>query len=87
MSETVKYSTLIDLLKTLSAEQPEKLAYTFLVDGKKEGESLTYASLEHRVRAIAALLQKHQVKGERGLLLYPQGLEAIAAFCGCLYSG
>ncbi|NES67745.1 MAG: fatty acyl-AMP ligase, partial [Okeania sp. SIO2D1] len=87
MSETVKYSTLIDLLQTLSAEQPEKLAYTFLVDGKKEGDNFTYASLEHRVRSIAALLQKHEVKGERGLLLYPQGLEAIAAFCGCLYSG
>ncbi|NEO57900.1 MAG: fatty acyl-AMP ligase [Okeania sp. SIO3B5] len=87
MSETVKYSTLIDLLQTLSAEQPEKLAYTFLVDGKKEGENFTYASLEHRVRAIAAFLQKNEVKGERGLLLYPQGLEAIAAFCACLYSG
>lgn len=87
MSETVKYSTLIDLLRTLSTEQPEKPAYTFLVDGKNEGESFTYSSLERRVRAIAALLQKHQAKGERGLLLYPQGIEAIAAFCACLYSG
>lgn len=87
MSETVNYSTLIDLLKTLSKQQPEKLAYTFLVDGKKEGESFTYSSLERRARAIGALLQKHQAQGERGLLLYPQGLEVIAAFCGCLYSG
>ncbi|MDJ0554524.1 MAG: fatty acyl-AMP ligase [Microcoleaceae cyanobacterium MO_207.B10] len=83
----MKYSTLIDLLKTLSTEQPEKLAYTFLTDGKKEGENFTYGSLERRVRAIGALLQKHQAKGERGLLLYPQGLEVIVAFCGCLYSG
>ena len=33
------------------------------------------------------MLQKNQAQGERALLLYPQGLEVIAAFCGCLYAG
>ncbi|WP_048751268.1 fatty acyl-AMP ligase, partial [Crocosphaera watsonii] len=48
---------------------------------------LTYAELDQQAKAIAALLQKYQARGERALLLYPQGLEVIAAFCGCLYAG
>ena len=32
-------------------------------------------------------LQSYQAKGERALLLYPAGLEFIAAFFGCLYAG
>ncbi len=33
----------------------------------------------------AAYVQKYQAQGERALLLYPQSLEVVAAFCGCLY--
>ncbi|MHC5731468.1 MAG: AMP-binding protein, partial [Nostoc sp.] len=38
-------------------------------------------------RAIAVYLQSRLSPGERVLLVYPQGLEAIAAFFGCLYAG
>ncbi|HEY9599562.1 MAG TPA: fatty acyl-AMP ligase [Cyanophyceae cyanobacterium] len=80
-------STLIELLRWRAIQHPEKLAYMFLIDGKTEGASVTYAELDCRARAIGALLQTYNAKGERGLLLYPQGLEVIAAFCGCLYAG
>ncbi|HEY9646599.1 MAG TPA: fatty acyl-AMP ligase [Chroococcidiopsis sp.] len=80
-------STLVDLLRWRASNQPDKLAYTFLVDGKTEGPSLTYAELDRYARAIGALLQKHNAKGERALLLYPQGLEVMAAFLGSLYGG
>ena len=33
------------------------------------------------------MLQSHSAGGERVLLLYPTGLEFIAAFFGCLYAG
>ncbi|MEW6737400.1 MAG: condensation domain-containing protein, partial [Acidobacteriota bacterium] len=67
--------------------QPEQLAYIFLQDGEKEERRLTYHELDRQARAIAALLQSYHARGERALLLYPPGLEFIAAFFGCLYSG
>lgn len=84
---STKPTTIVELLRSRASEQPEQHAYTFMVDGKTEGDRLTYAELDRRVRAIAATLQKNNVQGERALLLYPQGLEVIAAFCGCLYAG
>ncbi|MBD1878850.1 MULTISPECIES: fatty acyl-AMP ligase [unclassified Coleofasciculus] len=86
-STAQNFSTLVELLRWRALQQPEKVAYTFLIDGKKEGSQLTYAQLDRQARAIAALLQQHNARGERALLLYPQGLEVIAAFCGCLYAG
>jgi acyl-CoA synthetase (AMP-forming)/AMP-acid ligase II len=86
-SSHVEPTTIVELLRSRAVEQPQDRAYTFMVDGKKEGDSFTYAELDRHTRAIAATLQKHNAEGERALLLYPQGLEVIAAFCGCLYAG
>lgn len=80
-------TTLLELLRHRALQQPDGHAYTFLIDGKKESPPLTYSQLDQQARAIGALLQQYQAKGERALLLYPQGLEVIAAFCGCLYAG
>ena len=84
---TTQLSTLIELLQYRASSQPDDLAYQFLVDGKKEGAAYTYAELEEWAKAIAALLQQQQAIGERALLLYPQGIEVVAAFCGSLYAG
>jgi acyl-CoA synthetase (AMP-forming)/AMP-acid ligase II len=84
---TVEPSTLIELLRGRALQKPEDRAYTFLIDGKTEGPSLNYGELDRKARSIGALLQQHSERGERALLLYPQGLEVIAAFCGCLYGG
>src|SRR6185369_8064884 len=80
-------STLVELLRWRALEQPDRLSYSFLVDGEKEEGRLTYAELDRQARAIGVLLQRCKVEGERALLLYPSGLEFIAAFFGCLYSG
>ncbi|MEM9949662.1 MAG: AMP-binding protein, partial [Cyanobacteria bacterium P01_D01_bin.36] len=85
--EKAQFSTLVELLQHRASTQPNDLAYQFLVDGKKEGNAYTYAELEEWAKAIAALLQQQQAKGERALLLYPQGVEVVAAFCGSLYAG
>lgn len=82
-----RFTTLIDLLHHRAEHQPDQLAYQFLADGKTEAAAYTYQQLDQSARAIAAHLQKVQVKGERALLLYPQGVEVVAAFCGCLYAG
>ena len=45
------------------------------------------AQLNQRAQAIAAYLQSFCEPGDRALLLYPSGLEFIAAFFACLYAG
>lgn len=82
-----QFATLVDLLRHRAQHQPDQLAYQFLEDGKKEAAAYTHQALDQQARAIAALLQQSEAKGERALLLYPQGVEVMAAFCGCLYAG
>ena len=84
---TFKAATFVDFLRYRAVHQPEQTAYTFLVDGETEAVSLTYQELERKARAIAVHLQSFCPVGERALLLYPPGLEYIAAFFGCLYAG
>ncbi|MBK1986466.1 fatty acyl-AMP ligase [Sphaerospermopsis aphanizomenoides BCCUSP55] len=81
------FSTLVELLRWRATYEQDKLAYTFLIDGKKEGSPLTYQELDRQARAIGALLQQQNAQGQRALLLYPQGVEVIAAFLGSLYAG
>ncbi|MBD2512834.1 fatty acyl-AMP ligase [Nostoc muscorum FACHB-395] len=78
-----KFATLIELLRFRAFSQPDEIAYTFLLEGEKDTVNLTYAQLDKQAQTIAAYLQFK----ERVLLLYPPGLEYIAAFFGCLYAG
>jgi len=86
-ASTFEFSTLVDLLRWRALQQPEQRIYTFLTDGETEQGSFTFAELDRQARIIAASLQEHVASGERALLIYPSGLEFIAAFFGCLYSG
>lgn len=86
-SDRIVQPTLIDILRDRALRQPEQVAYTFLVDGETQTVSLTYRALARRVGAIAGRLQDCCQKGDRVLLLYPPGLEYVAAFLGCLSAG
>ncbi len=79
--------TLIELLRWRAIHESNQRAFTFMIDGNVEGTALSYGELDHQARSIGALLQQHHVQGERALLLYPQRLDVIAAFFGCLYAG
>src|SRR5215472_12477770 len=81
-----EWATLVELLLWRASHQPDQKAYTFLTKGEAE-LSLTYAELDRQARAIGATLQRRGAMGERVLLLYPAGLEYLAAFFGCLYAG
>ncbi|MBO9999004.1 MAG: fatty acyl-AMP ligase [Cyanobacteria bacterium SID2] len=85
--KTSTHTTLVERLQDLADRHREQLAYQFLIDGKTEGQKLSYGDLDTHARAIAAWFQQHGARDERALLLYPQGLNVIAAFCGCLYAG
>ncbi|PYS89580.1 MAG: AMP-dependent synthetase [Acidobacteria bacterium] len=80
-------STLVELLRWRAVRSPAQRAYTFLSDKGTEVESLTYQELDQRAMAIATALQRRGTSGTPVLLLYPPGLEFIAAFFGCLYAG
>ena len=79
--------TLVDILQQHSLSHPDQVAYTFLTDGATTEISLTYGELDHKARTIGALLDSMEVRDKPVLLLYPSGLEYIAAFFGCLYAG
>ncbi len=82
-----KVETLVDLLQWRAQHNSDKVAYTFLVDGENNEVPLTYQALDYQARAIATELQQRGLTGRQALLLYPSGLEYIAAFFGCLYAG
>ncbi|HEU4963755.1 MAG TPA: MupA/Atu3671 family FMN-dependent luciferase-like monooxygenase [Bacilli bacterium] len=86
MKNTVQTSTVVELLRMRATTQPDRLAYSFLLEEGGE-DSLTYRELDVRARALAARMQAHGASGERALLLYQPGLDYLVAFFACLYAG
>jgi FkbH-like protein len=84
-SATSPFSSLCDLLARRGAAEAGQRAYTFLRDGGG-AETLSYAELDSRARAAASFLERNARRGDRVLLVYPPGLEFLAAFFGCLYA-
>ncbi len=78
---------LITVLDKRAKQTPDQVAYIFLKDGHNQEESINYKTLQDQSRAIAVKLQSFCSEGDRALLLYPQGLEFITAFLGCLSAG
>jgi acyl-CoA synthetase (AMP-forming)/AMP-acid ligase II len=76
-----------DVLRARAADRPEGIAFRFLVDGDNEGPPLTFGELQRQARAIARSLRRAAGPGERVLLVYPPGLEFIAAIFGCFEAG
>ena len=80
-------SNIVTVLQGKATQIPKKIAYVFLQDGKNEFAQLTYEELDQKAKSVAAYLQSQSLFGERVLLLYPSGLDFVAAFMGCLYAG
>ena len=79
-------SNLVELLLHRAQHQGDDIGFRYLTDGEKSSVEWTYADLDRKARAIAASLQAMDMEGERALLLYPSGLDFVAAFFGCLYA-
>jgi acyl-CoA synthetase (AMP-forming)/AMP-acid ligase II len=82
-----EFTTLVELLQWRAREQPDQRAYTYLPDREGQEVHLTYAELNRKAQVIAAGLLSSIAPGQFVLLLYPPGLEFIAAFFGALYAG
>jgi myxalamid-type polyketide synthase MxaB len=81
-----KICTLIDLLEQRAGERPDQTLYTFLQDGETEAGHLSFRQLQEKARGLAGLLQEKGYGGERVLLLFPPGLDFIAALFACFYA-
>ncbi len=86
-SSPVESRTFCQLLRARAEEHGDRRVCTFLVDGDASESVLTYRELDYRARQIAGWLQAHDSVGKPVLLVYPQSLDFIAAFFGCLYAG
>ena len=82
-----KLLTMAHILRWRAQHLPLREAYTFLLDGETKKVQMTYADLDLQARHVAALLQDCATIGTRVLLLYPPGLEYVAAIFGCFYAG
>jgi acyl-CoA synthetase (AMP-forming)/AMP-acid ligase II len=80
-------ANLLELVAEAAQRRAADPLYTFLADGETETASMSYAELDRRARAIAGHLQGRGVAGQPVLLVYPPGLDYIAAFFGCVYAG
>jgi thioester reductase-like protein len=81
--------TLIDYLRMWEARKPDQTLYRFVDAEGRELEHYTYQSFAERTRELAAYLfaEAGLRRGDRALLVYPPGLEMVAAFYACARIG
>ncbi|MEL7500289.1 MAG: aminotransferase class I/II-fold pyridoxal phosphate-dependent enzyme [Planctomycetota bacterium] len=80
-------TNLLERLRYWSVAMPERTAFRYLDGGEEVADSLTYAQLDKKARAIAAHLVARGFAGKSAIMLYQPGLEFITAFFGCHYAG
>ncbi len=83
-------SSFVEILRKRAENIPNQLAFIYLNfngDADPVENRITYRELDEKAQAIAANFQAHHAFGERAMLLYPPGLDYIAAYLGCLYAG
>src|SRR5262245_9563494 len=74
--EFSRVSSFVEILNIRARLQSDQLSYVFLSNGA-EVDSLTFAQLRRKARALAARLQDMNAQDERVLLLYPAGLDYV----------
>ncbi|OZC03952.1 fatty acyl-AMP ligase [Rubricoccus marinus] len=79
-------STLVDILLE-RASQETAAPVIYLPDGESDEVRLTYGEIDRHARALAAQLQTMTQPGDRAMLLFAPGHEAILGFFGALYAG
>ena len=80
-------ATFCDILQMYAAQEPHKQAFVFLDADGDVADETNYSGLDRRARAIANELIGNGLGGKRVLLVFPPGLDFIAALFGCFYAG
>ncbi|NOZ39175.1 MAG: fatty acyl-AMP ligase [Planctomycetes bacterium] len=84
--EGTALKSLPDLLRRRAQQFPTRTAFVY-EDETGHTREWTFAELDQRAARIAGWLAGRAEVGDRALLVYPAGLDFIAAFFGCLYAG
>jgi acyl-CoA synthetase (AMP-forming)/AMP-acid ligase II len=81
--------SLTALFRSRVDAHPDQEALVMVTDPDRPNETntLTYEQLDGKASLVAAQLLRTCQPEDRVLLLYPSGLEFVAAFLGCLYAG
>uniref|UniRef100_A0A8C6PKR7 Disco interacting protein 2 homolog C n=1 Tax=Nothobranchius furzeri TaxID=105023 RepID=A0A8C6PKR7_NOTFU len=80
---------LSEILQWRAQTTPDHVLYTLLSSRGAVSNSLTCLQLHKRAERVAALLMERGglQEGDHVALVYPPGIDLIAAFYGCLYAG
>ncbi len=81
---SIAFKNIVDLVLHRASTQAAAKAFYFLENKAVEAQHISNADLLGKASQIARYFQEHHLAGERALLLYPQGLEYICGFLGCL---
>ncbi|XP_053116622.1 disco-interacting protein 2 homolog C isoform X10 [Hemicordylus capensis] len=84
-----KFLFLSEVLQWRAQTTPDHVLYTLLNCRGTIANSLTCVQLHKRAEKIAVMLVErgHLQDGDHVALVYPPGIDLIAAFYGCLYAG
>ncbi|XP_066579903.1 disco-interacting protein 2 homolog C isoform X5 [Amia ocellicauda] len=84
-----KFLFLSEVLQWRAQTTPDHVLFTLLNSRGTIASSLTCLQLHKRAEKIAAMLAErgHLQDGDHVALVYPPGIDLIAAFYGCLYAG
>jgi acyl-CoA synthetase (AMP-forming)/AMP-acid ligase II len=77
----------VDVVQHSSAAAGDRLAFAFCDSAGEIRERLDHGGLDRAARTIATRLAEVAPAGERALLMFPPGIDFVAAFFGCLYAG
>jgi len=82
-----EHTTLVDILGAHAERRGDAPAYILLDGSAAECARTSFGELDRRATAIAAHLQATVAPGEPVLLVFPTGLDFVAALFGCMYAG
>ncbi|MFI0371529.1 fatty acyl-AMP ligase [Actinomadura sp. 1N219] len=84
-----KHQDFVSLVRENVHAHGDDRSFTFISEerlGKYKENVLGFAELDREARALACRLQARGLQDRAVLLLYPEGLEFLTAFLGCLYA-
>jgi 8-amino-7-oxononanoate synthase/acyl carrier protein len=85
--ELLPRTHLVDSLRYWANLKPNATAFWYTDGETDQDETLSYAEFDHAARAVAVEILKVAKPGDRGILMYPPGLDFIIGLFGCLYAG
>ncbi len=78
--------TMVQALRSRAASQANELAFVFLDHNCNVLDQTTFAALDASARSVGSKLTSRGLSGERIMIVFPSGLDFVAALFGCFYA-